>query len=116
MSYGELNVISSKVAALLNQLGVNKGDAVGIYMPMVPEVLAILFGCFKLGAVAVPVFSGFGAEALAKRMQDAKVKIIFTADGGRRRGKLLEIKKDIDQMRDIVPSLQHVVAVKYCEN
>lgn len=116
MSYDELNISAGKVAALLKQLGVDKGDAVGIYMPMVPEALAILFGCFKLGAVAVPVFSGFGSEALAKRMQDAQSKVIFTTDGGKRRGKLLEIKKDVDQMRNSVPSLTHVVVVKYCEN
>jgi acetyl-CoA synthetase len=116
LSYGELNLLSGKIAALLKQLGVKRGDAVGIYMPMIPEVLAILFGCFKLGAIAVPVFSGFGAEALAKRMQDAQAKVIFTADGGKRRGKLLEIKKDVDLMRDSVPTLKHVVVVKYSEN
>ncbi len=93
LSYGELNISAGKVAALLKQLGVGQGDAVGIYMPMIPEVLAILFACFKLGAVAVPVFSGFGPEALAKRMQDAEAKVVFTADGGKRRGKVLEIKK-----------------------
>jgi len=116
LTYGELNLLAGKVAALLKQLGVNSGDAVGIYMPMVPEVLAMLFGCFKLGAVAVPVFSGFGPEALAKRMQDAQAKVIFTADGGKRRGKLLELKKDVDQMRDTVRSLKHVVVLKYCDN
>ncbi len=116
LSYGELNILSGKIAALLKHLGVGRGDAVGIYMPMIPEVLAILFGCFKLGAVAVPVFSGFGAEPLANRMQDAQAKVIFTADGGKRRGKLLEIKKDVDQMRNSVPSLKHIVVVKYCEN
>jgi len=116
LTYGEVNLISGKTAALLTQLGVRSGDAVGIYMPMVPEVLAVLFACFKIGAVAVPVFSGFGADALAKRMQDAQAKVIFTADGGRRRGKLLEIKKDVDLMRDSVPSLKHVVVLKYCGN
>ncbi len=116
VTYGDLSISAGKVAALLKQSGVQNGDAVGIYMPMVPEVLAVLFGCFKIGAVAVPVFSGFGAQALSKRMLDAKVKVVFTADGGKRRGKLLEIKKDVDSIRNSVPSLKHVIVIKYCEN
>ncbi len=116
LTYGELNLKAGKIAALLDKIGVQSGDAVGIYMPMVPDVVAILFGCFKIGAVAVPVFSGFGADALSKRMQDANAKVIFTADGGTRRGKLLEIKKDVDQIRDSVPSLKHVLVLKYCHN
>ena len=115
-TYGELNTLAGKIARLLANLGVQSGDAVGIYMPMAPEVLAVLFGCLKLGAVAVPVFSGFGPEALAKRMQDAAVKLIFTADGGKRRGKLLEIKKDVDQIHDLVPTLKHVVVLRYAQN
>jgi len=116
LTYGELNLLAGKVAQLLSQLGTKSGDAVGIYMPMTPEVLPILFGCFKIGAVAVPVFSGFGPEALAKRMLDAKAKVIFTADGGKRRGKILEIKKDVDLIHSLVPSLKHVVVIRYCQN
>ncbi len=116
LTYGELDLLAGKVASLLKRLGINSGNAVGIYMPMTPEVLAVLFGCFKAGAVAVPVFSGYGLQALAKRMLDAQVKVIFTADGGRRRGKLLEIKSDVDQIHNLVPSLKHVVILKYCQN
>ena len=116
ITYRELNHMSGQIATLLQKSGVKSGDAVGIYMPMIPEVLAILFGCFKLGAVAVPVFSGFGPEALLSRMQDAQAKVIFTADGGKRRGKLLEIKKNVDLIRESVPSLTHVVVTKYSEN
>jgi acetyl-CoA synthetase len=83
---------------------------------MAAEILPILFGCFKIGAVAVPVFSGFGPEALAKRMLDARVKIIFTADGGQRRGKIIEIKKDVDQIHSVVPSLTHVIVLRYIQN
>jgi acetyl-CoA synthetase len=115
-TYDELNNLSGKVARLLQDLGVQAGEAVGIYMPMAAEILPVLFGCFKIGAVAVPVFSGFGPEALAKRMLDAQVKVIFTADGGKRRGKLLEIKKDVDQIHHVVPSLKHVVVLRYCQN
>ncbi len=116
LTYEDLDIQSGKVAALLVKLGIQPGDAVGIYMPMVPEVMTVLFGCFKIGAVAVPVFSGFGAQALAARMLDAQAKVIFTADGGKRRGKLLELKNDVDQVRDSVPSLTHVIVLKYCNN
>ncbi|MBZ0185512.1 MAG: AMP-binding protein, partial [Candidatus Obscuribacterales bacterium] len=75
LSYGELNEMVSKTAGLLLSLGVKPGDAVGLYMPMIPEVVAALFACFKIGAVAVPVFSGFGAQALAARLEDSEARV-----------------------------------------
>ena len=86
-TYRELNGEVSRVAGLLRKLGVGKGDAVGIYMPMVPEIVAAFFGCLKIGAVPVPVFSAFGAPALAVRLRDAEAKVLFTADGVSHRGK-----------------------------
>lgn len=115
-TYGELNELVSKTAGVMKKLGVGKGDAVGIYMPMVPEVVAVLFACFKIGAVAVPVFSGFGSQALAARLEDSEAKVLFTADGGVRRGKLVEIKKDADQAADAVASVKHVVVLKHTGN
>lgn len=116
LSYGELNHLSGQVAALLAELGVKAGEAVGIYMPMVPEVVAVLFGCLKLGAVAVPVFSGFGAQALTVRLADAQAKVLFTADGGWRHGKLIEIKKDADLAAEQLPGLEKIIVHKYCGN
>lgn len=113
LTYGELDELSSKVAALLIKSGVGKGDAVGIYMPMVPEVVAVLFGCFKIGAVAVPVFSGFGAQALAARMLDSEAKILFTADGGMRGGKSIAIKDGADEIAGDLPHLRQVVVIKH---
>ncbi len=115
LTYGELNELSGRVAGLLQKLGVNRGDAVGIYMPMVPEVVAVLFGCLKIGAVAVPVFSGFGAQALAARLADAEAKVLFTADAGKRRGKLIDIKGDADEAADAVACVKHVVVLKHCD-
>ncbi|MEZ4543273.1 MAG: AMP-binding protein [Cyanobacteriota/Melainabacteria group bacterium] len=115
-TYGELSELVSKTAGVMKKLGVGKGDAVGIYMPMVPEVVAVLFACFKIGAVAVPVFSGFGSQALAARLEDSEAKVLFTADGGVRRGKLVEIKKDADQAADAVASVKHVVVLKHTAN
>ncbi len=115
-TYGELNEMVGKIAALMLSLDVKPGDAVGMYMPMIPETVATLLACFKIGAVAVPVFSGFGAHALASRLEDSEAKILFTADGGKRRGKLIDIKKDADEAAAQLPGLKHIVVVKHTEN
>jgi acetyl-CoA synthetase len=112
LTYGQLNDMTCQVAVTLEKLGVKAGDAVGIYMPMVPEVVAVLMGCLKIGAVAVPVFSGFGAEALRARMADAEAKVLFTADGGKRRGKTIWIKPDVDEAAADLPGLKHVVVLE----
>ncbi len=113
LTYGELNAMSSKVANCLTKLGVGVGDAVSIYMPMVPETVAVLFGCLKIGAVAVPVFSGYGAQPLAARLMDSQAKVLFTADGGMRRGKVIHIKDDADAAADAAPSVKHVVVLNH---
>ena len=110
-TYEKLNEQSAKVASALLKLGVKAGDAVGIYMPMVPEVVAVLFGCLKIGAVAVPVFSGFGGQALKARMIDAEAKVLFTADGGMRRGKKILVKPDADEAAEGAPTVEHVIVL-----
>jgi len=112
LTYGELNEMACKVASALTKMGVKSGDAVGIYMPMVPEVVGVLFGCLKIGAAAVPVFSGFGAEALKSRLLDSEAKVLFTAYSGKRRGKEIKIKPDVDEIADSCPSLKHVVVLE----
>ncbi|HEY9871117.1 MAG TPA: AMP-binding protein [Candidatus Obscuribacterales bacterium] len=114
LTYGELAEMSSKVAGALAKLGVGCGDAVGIYMPMVPEVVAVLFGCLKIGAVAVPIFSGFGDQPLAARLADSEARVLFTADAGRRRGKVIPIKPDVDKACQSLPGLEHVVVLRHC--
>jgi acetyl-CoA synthetase len=69
LTYGELSHLTGQVASAMLKLNVKAGDAIGIYMPMVPEVVAVLFACFKIGAVAVPIFSGFGPESLATQLE-----------------------------------------------
>jgi acetyl-CoA synthetase len=112
LTYGELNEMTCRVAAVLETLGVKAGDAVGIYMPMIPEVVAVLMGCLKIGAVAVPIFSGFGVKALQARMEDAEAKVLFTSDGGKRRGKTIWIKPDVDEAAPALPLLKHVVVLE----
>jgi acetyl-CoA synthetase len=108
-SYEDLHNCSSQVAEFLKRLGIQKGDTIGIYMPMVPEIVAVFFGCLKIGAVAVPVFSAFAAPALATRLRDAEAKILFTADGVMRRGKKMPLKPEADAAVAECPSVKHVV-------
>jgi acetyl-CoA synthetase len=111
-SYGELGAEVDAVARALVGLGVRKGDAVGIYMPMVPEIVSAFFGCLKIGAVAVPVFSAFGAPALAVRLQDAEARVLFTADGVSRRGKKAPLKPEADLAVAQCPSVQNVIVFR----
>ena len=108
-SYEDLHNCTSQVAEYLKRIGVGKGDTVGIYMPMVPEIVAVFFGCLKIGAVAVPVFSAFAAPALATRLRDAEAKVLFTADGVMRRGKRMPLKPEADAAVAECPSVKHVV-------
>jgi len=109
VSYGELDWMILRLAGWLRAQGIKPGDAVGIYMPMVPEIVAAFFACLKVGAIAVPVFSAFAAPALAVRLADAEAKILFTADGVSRRGKKTPLKPEADAAVMQVPSIRRVV-------
>src|SRR5688572_21450933 len=111
-TYAELRDQAQAVGDALRALGVKKGDAVGIYMPMVPEIVAAFFGCLSIGAVAVPVFSAFGAPALAVRLQDAEAKVLFTADGVSRRGKKSPLKPEADLAVKECPSVRKVIVLR----
>jgi len=112
LSYAELRDEVNRLAGLLRELGVQPGDRIGIYMPMVPEVVVALFACFQVGAVAIPVFSAFGSEALAVRMNDAQAVLLFTADGGFRRGKVAPVKPAADAAVAQVPSIRHQIVLR----
>ena len=96
-TYHELARTSNQVASYLESVGVGTGDTVALYMPMVPEVISILYGCFKAGAIAVPIFSGFGVEATATRIEDPAADVLFTADGFYRRGSQVTLKDTADE-------------------
>jgi len=113
LTYAELKETVNRAAGLLRDLGVGVGDRVGIYMPMVPEVVVALFACFQVGAVAVPVFSAFGAQALGVRLRDAQAVALFTADGGFRRGKTAPIKPNADLAVELAPSVEHVIVLRH---
>jgi acetyl-CoA synthetase len=109
ITYHELARQSNKVANYLESTGIDTGDTVGLYMPMVPEVISILYGCFKVGAIAVPIFSGFGVEATATRIADSECSVLFTGDGFYRRGKPLTLKESADDAIDEAGHVEHTV-------
>jgi len=81
-------------------------------MPMIPELVVAFWACLKIGAPFVPVFSGFGAISLGVRMEDAEVKVLFTADGSLRRGKRIELKGACDEAAGMAPTLKHIIVKK----
>jgi len=97
VTYHELARGTNKVANELEARGVGTGDTVGLYMPMVPEVVSILYGCFKVGAIAVPIFSGFGVDAVGTRIDDSECSVVFTGDGFLRRGDGVYLKDTLDE-------------------
>jgi acetyl-CoA synthetase len=109
VTYRELDGMIGRLAAWMRKEGIKPGDAVGIYMPMVPEIVAAFFACLKVGAVVVPVFSAFAAPALAVRLADAEAKVLFTADGVSRRGKESPLKPEADAAVAQVPTIRRVV-------
>ncbi|MFN2589743.1 MAG: acyl-CoA synthetase, partial [Actinomycetota bacterium] len=112
VTYTERRAMSNQLANGLRELGVRSGDRVGIFMPMTPEIVAATLACAKLGAVYLPIFSGFAAEAVATRLQDADAKVLITAEGFPRRGAPVPMKETADQAVAMSPSVEHVVVSK----
>ena len=107
----ELRALTDRIASGLSARGVSEGDAVGLFMPMVPETVAALFAIAKLGAIFLPIFSGYGAEAVAIRLHDAQAVAVVTADGFTRRGKLVAMKEIADAAVAQVPSVHTMLLV-----
>ena len=87
LTYKELREQTDEMAAALRSLGLGKGDAIGVFMPMVPEIVIAMLAIIKIGGIFLPLFSGFGAAAIVSRLNDADAKALFTAAGTYRRGK-----------------------------
>jgi acetyl-CoA synthetase len=111
VSYRELREASDRLANGLAALGVRSLDAVGIFLPPTPEAVVAVMACSKLGAVWLPLFSGFGADAVAKRLEDAEATVLITADGFPRRGKVVPMKETADEAVDASGSVRHVIVV-----
>jgi acetyl-CoA synthetase len=112
LSYGELDRRVTRFAGALAGLGLGVGDAVGFYLPMTADVVVALLACLKIGAVPVPVFAGFGPDALATRLSDAEARVLLTADGTVRRGKTVHLKGVADAACALAPVVQHVVVLR----
>ncbi len=112
LTFRELGVMTDRIAHVLLDLGVGHGDTVGIFMPMIPEVAATTLACGKLGAIYVPLFSGFGEESIVSRLGDCNTKVLITADGFFRRGKLVPMKAVADRALERLPSIEHCVVVE----
>jgi acetyl-CoA synthetase len=114
LTYAQLHREVCQFANVLKQLGVQKGDLVGIYMPMIPEAAIAMLACARIGAPHSVVFGGFSAEALKDRLVDAKAKLVITADGGFRKDSVVHLKAQVDKALadDGAPSVQNVLVVR----
>ena len=112
LSYRELNAEVCRLARGLRQLGIGKGDRVGVFMPLVPETAVALLACAKLGAISLPLFSGYGPAAIASRLNDAQAKALLCADGFYRRGQTVRMKDTADQAVAAAPSVKHLVMLR----
>lgn len=108
-SYSELNAEVCRLAAALDGLGVEPGDRIGVYLPMIPETAIALLAIAKIGAVIIPLFSGFGSGAVSSRLNDAGVKVLLTADGFYRRGQVVKMKEVADEALRSCPTVAHVI-------
>ena len=105
-----------RCANALKSLGVKDGDRVAIYMPLVPEAAIAMLACARIGAIHSVVFGGFSSEALADRINDAEAKVCITADGGWRRGQVVELKQNVDEALKKCPTIEKVIVLKRVGN
>jgi acetyl-CoA synthetase len=112
ITYAELLAEVSRLANALKALGVEKGDVVGIYLPMIPEVVVSMLACARIGAPHNVVFGGFSAEAVRERMEFSEAKVLITADGAARKGKTAAVKDRVDEVLGDLESLQRIVVVR----
>jgi acetyl-CoA synthetase len=112
ITYAELKDEVSKAANALTSLGVEVGDRVAIYMPMIPETVIAMLACARIGAPHTVVFGGFSSDALASRLTDCQAKVVITADGGYRRGAASALKPAVDEARTKTDVVEHVLVVR----
>ncbi len=108
----QLAAETSRCANGLRQLGVGPGDGVGVCLPMVPETVAVFLACSAVGAIVIPLFSGYGAGAIIARLQDCDARVLVIADALLRRGRPVPMKPVADEVAEQTPSLRHVIVVR----
>ena len=112
ITYADLLEEVQRFANALKDLGVQRGDRVNIYLPMIPEAAVAMLACARIGAAHSVVFGGFSAQSLTDRINDAEAKVLITADGGYRRGEVFPLKAAADEAIEGTPSIEHVVVVR----
>ena len=110
-SYADLNRQTAYAAATLASLGVGSGDSVGLCLPTIPETASLFLACAWLGAIVVPLFSGYGAGAIVSRLRDCDAKVLVVVDGFTRRGRSVSMKPVADEAAEQLPSLEHILVV-----
>src|SRR6478752_7015484 len=113
VTYADLHRDVQRFANALKDLGVQKGDVVGIYLPMIPEVAVAMLACARIGAIHNVVFGGFSAEAVRERMGFSAAKALVTVDGARRKGTTAQIKPAVDEQMGALASLETIVVVRH---
>ncbi|MBX3067874.1 MAG: AMP-binding protein, partial [Cryobacterium sp.] len=116
ITYAQLTTQVKKAANALTSLGIGKGDRVAIYLPMIPEAAVAMLAVARIGAIHSVVFGGFSAESLRSRIEDADAKLVITADGGWRKGKVFPLKNAVDTALSGKTSVENVLVVKRGEN
>lgn len=116
LTYSDLHLEVNRCASLLRSFGLGKGDAIGLFMPMTPEIVITFLAIIKIGGVVLPLFSGYGVSAIVSRLADGEAKALFTADGFFRRGHIVPMKPIADEAVAQVPSIKEVFVLKRAGN
>ena len=116
LTYSDMLKQVQKFANVLKSLGVQKGDRVTIYLPMVPELPISMLACARIGAIHTVIFSGFSAASIRDRVNDSKSKVVITADGGYRRGKIVKLKDVVDDAVMDIDFVDHVIVLERAKN
>ncbi len=111
-TYAEMNARVCRLANAMREAGMRPGDSAGIFMPMLPETVFAMFACLKIGVIAIPIFSGFGPEAVAERLAHAGARLVFTSNGGMRRGKEVGVKALLDAALRLGAEVEKVVVFR----
>ena len=112
ITYNEMFEQVNKLANVLKSLGIRKGDRVTIYLPMIPELPISMLACARIGAIHTVVFSGFSAKSLSDRVEDSQSKVIITADGGYRKGKIINLKEIVDESASSIQFVKNVIVYR----
>ena len=116
ITYHDMFIQVQKFSNVLKSLGVKKGDRVTIYLPMVPELPIAMLACARIGAIHTVVFSGFSATSIKDRIDDSKSKVVITADGGYRRGKIVKLKEVVDEAIKDFDFVDHIIVLERAKN